>query len=68
MTACDKDDTIVSGSFKRGDLIETFEKGTLTKDAIIERVTELPAGSFAQYAVSYEVVTYRTEYMGKDLA
>jgi pimeloyl-ACP methyl ester carboxylesterase len=64
---CDKDDTIVSGDHKRGDLIESVEKGTLTKDEIVERVTELPAGSFAQYGVRYEAVTYRTEYMGKPI-
>lgn len=67
MTACDKDDELISGNYKRGDFIEAAEKGTLTKDEIIERVTDLPAGSFAQYGVSYEVVTYRTEYMGKPI-
>ena len=44
-----------------------MEKGSLTKQEIIDRVTELSASSFAQYAVSYEAVTYRTQYMGKPI-
>ncbi|MDQ6477553.1 hypothetical protein [Dyadobacter sp. LHD-138] len=67
LLACDVDDTIVSGNYTRGDLIESVEKGTLTKDEIVDRVTELSASAFAQYGVSYEVITYRTEYMGKPI-
>lgn len=56
LLACDDDDTLVSGNYTRGDLIETVEKGTLTKDEIVDRVTELSASAFAQYGVSYEVI------------
>lgn len=65
MMACKKENNIASGDYQRGDLIETVEKGTLSKAAIIDRVTELDAGSFAQYDVTYQSITYRTEYMGK---
>lgn len=65
VSSCTKDDDIASGSYNRGDLIESVEKGSLTKAGIIERITELDASGFAQYDVSYERVTYRTQYMGK---
>ncbi|MBN8788170.1 MAG: hypothetical protein J0I84_13855 [Terrimonas sp.] len=67
MAACKKEDGIASGNYNRGDLIESVEKGELTKEEIISRVTELDAGGFAQYDVTYERVTYRTQYMGKPI-
>jgi hypothetical protein len=65
--SCNKDNDIAAGNHGRGDLIEAMEKGSLSKDEIIERITELDAGSFAQYDVTYERVTYRTQYMGKPI-
>lgn len=63
--SCDSDDGIASGHYDRGDLIETVEKGSVSRSGIIERVTELDAGSFARYDVTFERVTYRTQYMGR---
>lgn len=67
-SACKKHDhNAAEGDFVRGDLIERQEKGSLTRQEIIDRVTELPADSFAHYDVTYEVLTYRTIYMGKPI-
>ncbi|GAA4440526.1 hypothetical protein GCM10023091_24290 [Ravibacter arvi] len=65
LAACDKGRDIAPGNYNRGDLVETQERGTLTKDEIVSRVTELSAGDFAQYGVSFETVTYRTVYLGR---
>lgn len=66
--ACDKGDfDLAEGNLQRGDLISAVEKGSLTKSEIIERVTHLDASVFAQYDVTYEVITYRTHYMGKPI-
>lgn len=65
--SCSREEDIASGNYSRGDLIEALEKGSLSKAEIIERVTELDAGGFAQYDVTFETITYRTLYMGKPI-
>lgn len=65
--SCSKDEDIAPGNHSRGDLIEAMEKGSLSKAEIIERVTELDARGFAEYDVTYETVTYCTQYMGKPI-
>lgn len=67
ISGCEKEHTLISGDYQRGDLIEAVEKGTLSKEEIINRVTELSASDFAQYGVSYQVITYRTQYLGKPI-
>lgn len=64
--ACKKD-RISPGNYNRGDLIEAVEKGTLTRQEIIARVTELDANGFAAYDVTYERLTYRTQYLGEPI-
>ena len=64
LISCNKEGKIVSGNFNRGSLIEAVENGTLNRSEIIERVTELDANAIAQYDVTYERITYRTQYMG----
>ena len=65
LASCNKNDDPVTGNYKRGDLITTKEGGSLTKAQVIDRVTELDASGFALYDVTYESITYRTQYMGK---
>ena len=65
--SCKKDDSIAPGNYNRGNLIEAVEKGTISKAGVIERVTELDADALAQYDVTYERITYRTQYMGKPI-
>lgn len=65
--SCKKDNSITPGNYNRGNLIEAVEKGTISKAEVIERVTELDANTLAQYDVTYERITYRTQYMGKPI-
>ncbi len=67
LMSCDKEEDIASGNFSRGDLIEAVENGSICKAEIVQRVTELDASTLAQYDVSYEHITYRTQYMGKPI-
>ena len=41
--------------------------GTISKAEVTERVTELDVNTLAQYDVTYERITYRTQYMGKPI-
>ena len=61
VTSCSKNDDIASGSYNRGDLIETVKKGSLIKAEITERITELDASGFALYDATYERVIYRPQ-------
>ncbi len=65
MLSCEKEGSIAPGDYSRGDLVGREEKGSLTVGEIVERVSELDASGFAQFGVTYEVITYRTQYMGK---
>ncbi len=51
----------------RGALVEASLKGTMTKDQVVEAVTELSADGFAAYDVEYYVITYRTVYNEKPI-
>ncbi len=64
--SCAKKEDILTPK-SRGELIEAQLAGALTKDEVIERVTELSAQDFALYDVIYYVITYRTEYRGKPI-
>lgn len=65
--SCTNNEDIASGRYDRGDLIEAVEEGRLSPSAIIERITELDGSPFARYEVTYERVTYRTQYMGQPI-
>lgn len=65
--SCRKVDGIAPGNFNRGNLIEAVDKGIISKAEVVERVTELDANALAQYDVTYERITYRTQYMGKSI-
>lgn len=67
IVSCNKEDEMAAGTYNRGNLIEAVENGTLHKAEVIERVTELDATALAQYDVTYERITYRTQYMGKPI-
>ena len=66
-TSCKKDSSIDADNYNRGNLIDAVEKGSLSKSEIVKRITELDASALAQYEVTYEQVTYRTQYMGKPI-
>lgn len=65
--SCQKKEEIPTDNFNRGDLIEAVDNGIITRAEIIDRITELDASGFAEYDVTYERITYRTQYMGKPI-
>ena len=68
LLSCQKEPQILAG--KRGDLIDFFQRGSLTKPEVIERITEVTkvaSPGFVKYDVTYYSITYRTEYLGQPI-
>ncbi|MBL7939211.1 MAG: prolyl oligopeptidase family serine peptidase [Flavobacteriales bacterium] len=64
LSSCTKEEDALP--FKeRGTIIATSEVGSLSKDEVVQRVTELDAGPFSTYGVRYHVITYRSDYQGE---
>lgn len=51
----------------RGTVIDCTEKGRLSVSQIIDYVTEEVPAEIARYDVTYYVIRYRTDYMGKSV-
>ena len=64
--SCSKKDDITAT--QRGQLIEFNAAGSLSKEQVIQNVTEFSVADLAQYGVSYYVLTYGTEYEGRTVA
>jgi len=63
ISACEKNEQLPVAS--RGEIISSFEAGSLNKNEVIARVDELDASTIAQYNVKYYSIDYRSIYMGE---
>lgn len=66
LVSCGKKDLFETK--ERGDLIEFSALGTLSKNEVVQAVTEFSVQDLVQYDVSYYSLTYSTVYDGKPIA
>lgn len=57
----------ITDQLPRGTLVEVIDRGSLTKEEIIQRMNEVDDHSIVQNNVHCYAITYRTEYMGKPI-